>query len=266
MTVSINPPQSSWVTQRAAAWATHLSDPDHPERMVRSSPLSLPTTGVEIQLPSAGFASSAACGGGSLRGRFSPSWLAYVTALTGATLVGPSSLSYMLGVGHSVWPATITVSSQSEFDPANRMAPAVSWSLGRQEAELSSLPVDWDGYGANPIDAEAVAAFFSELRTLLAGYDGRPPDVVPGSDGSLQAEWRLPDIGVFYAMEEDGSRFFFQRVAGEDHEATGTVAAEELRRSLFRFFHGGDSEQCQPYNPTILQHGSMTSPLMEVID
>lgn len=54
------------------------------------------------------------------------------------------------------------------------------------------LKPNWDGYGALPLDAdvfEMMTGFL--LLTLPAGFPD--PDLIPGGDGSLAAEWHLAD-------------------------------------------------------------------------
>lgn len=78
----------------------------------------------------------------------------------------------------------------------------ISTSNDRQRSGLLELDQNWDGYNANPLDHQFVAAAFEEIET-----EGTLVDFVPGGDGSIQAEWHLHGIvDVEYVMRKDGER------------------------------------------------------------
>lgn len=55
--------------------------------------------------------------------------------------------------------------------------------------ELTSLPFGWDGYNGIPVSFNC-AQFAGNLIERLCCTDGvYPPQLVPGSDGTLQIEW-----------------------------------------------------------------------------
>jgi hypothetical protein len=47
---------------------------------------------------------------------------------------------------------------------------------------------DWDGYGANPITTETVAAARALKRLFISEVP--PADIAPGADGTIGFEWR----------------------------------------------------------------------------
>lgn len=103
---------------------------------------------------------------------------------------------------------------EAEVMPA--LSRAIEQSLAAQEAELSALKHDWDGYGADPVDVDLVKSFVSELRLSLVGAQIRPPDIIPGADGSLQAEWHLKGAEIFYQIDADKQRMLYLAVKGTE--------------------------------------------------
>jgi hypothetical protein len=99
-----------------------------------------------------------------------------------------------------------------EIAPA--LSEAMERSLAAQEQELSELEPDWDGYGAEPLDPGVIKEFISELRLSLAGSKIRAPDLIPGADGSLQAEWHLRDANIFYQVDAQMERMLYLAVKG----------------------------------------------------
>ncbi|MEW8385340.1 MAG: hypothetical protein AB2704_26065 [Candidatus Thiodiazotropha taylori] len=68
--------------------------------------------------------------------------------------------------------------------------PLSSWSqkVSDRLAELTSLPIGWDGYNGQPVSFPC--AYFTANMLERLCQDGVPaPNLVPGSDGSLQVEW-----------------------------------------------------------------------------
>jgi hypothetical protein len=66
----------------------------------------------------------------------------------------------------------------------------VVWSADaeRRLAWISSLPDDWDGYGAAQIEHETVRRAWAFLRRIMPP-DAPAPDIGPTKDGQLQFEW-----------------------------------------------------------------------------
>lgn len=77
----------------------------------------------------------------------------------------------------------------------------VAHSLASQREQLTTLPENWDGYGAKPLPASIVDSMLSEIES-----EGALVQLVPGGDGSLQAEWHLSGATVAYNIATDGKR------------------------------------------------------------
>lgn len=61
--------------------------------------------------------------------------------------------------------------------------------------ELVALPVGWDGYYGQPVSFHN-ADFAATILERLCRSDVPTPDLIPGTDGSLQIEWHVNDIDV----------------------------------------------------------------------
>tara|TARA_Y100000815_G_C13285925_1_gene478780 strand:- start:48 stop:548 length:501 start_codon:yes stop_codon:yes gene_type:complete len=61
--------------------------------------------------------------------------------------------------------------------------------------EISSLPTGWDGYGGVAVKFNT-AQFAAQVIERLYMPDLVAPSIVPGSDGSMQAEWHLNGFDV----------------------------------------------------------------------
>jgi hypothetical protein len=61
--------------------------------------------------------------------------------------------------------------------------------------ELTSLPRGWDGYTAGPVSFTC-AQFAANLIERLYTKDVPAPQLVPGSDGTLQIEWHRKQFDV----------------------------------------------------------------------
>lgn len=60
---------------------------------------------------------------------------------------------------------------------------------------LINLPLDWDSYGARPIDASCLRAAFDVLKSVMR-EDTPVPSIVPTSDGHVQFEWHARAIDL----------------------------------------------------------------------
>lgn len=75
-------------------------------------------------------------------------------------------------------------------------------SVDSQAAQLATLPNGWDGYGSPPPSAQTVNTVAAIVKD---GSSNARVDLVPGSDGSVQAEWHLRgDIDVEYLIDAEG--------------------------------------------------------------
>ena len=118
----------------------------------------------------------------------------------------------------------------------NLMPGGSDW-ISLSQRQLASLGPDWDGYGADPIDSTTIKTMVQLLRQLLP-YDARPGAIVPGADGSLQAEWHLRDVEFGLVVDPDGVSAWEQPRGGAEVERHG-VAAHEL-------FHGAARAAFRP--------------------
>ncbi|MEZ5537659.1 MAG: hypothetical protein R3F02_18825 [Thiolinea sp.] len=67
--------------------------------------------------------------------------------------------------------------------------------LGERLNSLTSLPPNWDGYSGVPVSFDC-AQFAANLIEQLY-VDGVPaPQLVPGSDGTLQMEWHVNQFDI----------------------------------------------------------------------
>lgn len=120
--------------------------------------------------------------------------------------------------------------------------PAVALSLETQRRALKQLEPDWDGYGAEPIPQARVDAFVNELRSTLGGLDVPPPDIIPGADGSLQAEWRRRGVELFYGIDSDDIRHLYLNVVGaEPSTLSGDDASTLVASALGAVFRRADA-------------------------
>lgn len=94
---------------------------------------------------------------------------------------------------------------------------------------VANLDHNWDGYGADPISASTVSTMEFLLRHLLPD-DAVPGSIVPGADGSLQAEWHLEKVELGLIVEADGEVSTWVRPVGSEQE---TEAHGIPARTLF---------------------------------
>lgn len=101
-------------------------------------------------------------------------------------------------------------------------------------AAVEILEADWDGYGSPPIGGRVINQMRSLLDRVLPP-DGSPGHIVPGSDGSLQAEWHVHEGSFGLIVDEEGIPNAWLRVAGVERERSGIEAIEmvsTIARSL----------------------------------
>ena len=68
-------------------------------------------------------------------------------------------------------------------------------SLVDRLSKLTSLQFGWDGYDGQPVSFGTAHFAYSLLQRLYT--DGiEQPQLVPGSDGSLQIEWHENDVDI----------------------------------------------------------------------
>jgi len=67
--------------------------------------------------------------------------------------------------------------------------------LQKRLDELTALPIGWDGYVGRPVSFQC-ANFVANMLERLHQANVPAPCLVPGSDGSLQAEWHRNNFDV----------------------------------------------------------------------
>ncbi|MEY2928144.1 MAG: hypothetical protein RL367_2621 [Pseudomonadota bacterium] len=97
--------------------------------------------------------------------------------------------------------------------------------VDRQLTQLRSFQHEWETFNADPLQLKTM----SQLRALLANShrpDGLAGHLVPGADGSLQAEWHLKDASIGLLVEDDGSYSCWVRFndTGQQFEEYGAAA------------------------------------------
>lgn len=115
------------------------------------------------------------------------------------------------------------------------VAPATSGWIASAMDHIRSLQADWDGYGADPISAMVI----SQMQGLLADYlpkDSAVGSIVPGADGSLQAEWHFEAVAIGFLVEANSRISCWIRHHGhEEVERFGLDAGELLRGAALTY-------------------------------
>lgn len=106
----------------------------------------------------------------------------------------------------------------------------------RQFAELLDLRDRWHEFDADPLQLKTI----TQLRALLstAGNNGdHVGHIVPGADGSLQAEWHLDNVIVGALVEDDGTYSAWARFIdnGSQVEEFGLNSVDFLRSLAVAF-------------------------------
>lgn len=85
--------------------------------------------------------------------------------------------------------------------------------------ELTSLPKGWDGYAGKPVSFNS-ALFAANLIERLFSSKVQPPQLVPGSDGTLQIEWHQNqlDIEIDVLKPYMVNATYFNHITGEAEE------------------------------------------------
>lgn len=106
----------------------------------------------------------------------------------------------------------LTASASAAPQAENRSTPSrqiakqsvcAPW-VDAQIACINELQANWDSYDADPLQVKTV----SQLRSLLSESfqaSGVPGQLVPGADGSIQAEWHLAQASIGLLVEDDGT-------------------------------------------------------------
>jgi hypothetical protein len=137
--------------------------------------------------------------------------------------------------------ALYRVDLSASFTPAVALLdPTIQRSIDRQSGMLKELVDDWDGEGAVAIPPDRIESLRGDLRTILTGYKGPLVDLAPGSDGSVQAEWRLPGgLEFYYGIDQRGDRYFVKYDGKQPQEFSGELARYAARLAIVQFLHQG---------------------------
>lgn len=99
---------------------------------------------------------------------------------------------------------------------------------------LRSLERNWDGYGASPLEADVLDTMQTSLLAALQGIEYPAPDLIPGADGSLAAEWHRDKVELIFNVERDGSRSLSIQDARGSHEYRDEEAVARLQEYAAR--------------------------------
>lgn len=89
--------------------------------------------------------------------------------------------------------------------------------LLEQLIQILCLDSNWDGYGALPLQRNVADTLLADLVIIFADYKNIPePYIVPGGDGSIQAEWNLTRVSTCYHIDTDLSVYFDMEIYGND--------------------------------------------------
>jgi hypothetical protein len=136
---------------------------------------------------------------------------------------------------HGLSANTSVFTASSEFSvggTATKPASEVDASLANQRAFLLALPDGWDGYGAPKPPSRPIDRLLADLRLALQGIDCAAPDLIPGSDGSVQAEWHTKLLTLCYNVDVNGDRYLraFDKRTGRKHQYFEPDAREALAK------------------------------------
>lgn len=122
------------------------------------------------------------------------------------------------GLGPESYPNLVVL---SHFQPQS------SW-IGRSLDQVRHLPPNWDGYGADPLNWLVIRKLGEVLSVINPAEGFWPANIVPGADGSVQAEWHLPDFSTELCIEADLSVSLMRvdRQTGEMTEHADAAALE----------------------------------------
>lgn len=101
-----------------------------------------------------------------------------------------------------------------------------------QIAHINEMQANWNSYDADPLQAKTIAQLRSLLSDSLQG-SSIPGQLVPGADGSIQAEWHLAQASIGLLVEDNGTYSSWIRFndTGKQIEEFG-IAASNLFKAL----------------------------------
>jgi hypothetical protein len=130
--------------------------------------------------------------------------------------------------------ATATLSTPPQSAERSVVETKISW-IDAQAGRVANLGDNWDGYGADPVSLGTLGILTNFLREVLPA--GAPEgSLVPGADGSIQAEWHLlsGSFGLLVEHDRNISAWMRQTGSGLDVEHSGLAALELLRSAALK--------------------------------
>lgn len=111
--------------------------------------------------------------------------------------------------------------------------PELSW-IGRSLDQIRRLPENWDGYGAECLDWLVIRRLGELLSAINPAEHFWPANIVPGADGSVQAEWHLAAHSTELCVDPDQevSLTVTDRQTGELQDFVGEEAISAFERCL----------------------------------
>lgn len=124
-------------------------------------------------------------------------------------------------------------SANSNLVILSHFQPELSW-IGRRLDQIRRLPENWDGYGADCLDWLVIRRLGEVLSSIYPAEVFWPANIVPGADGSVQAEWHLADRSTELCVDADSevSLTIIDRRTGRLEEFTGEDAILAFERCL----------------------------------
>ena len=125
------------------------------------------------------------------------------------------------------------LSANSELSSAmttQAVSAEIGASLRAQREYLLALPANWDGYGAAPISEEMLEKLECAVSDAIAQVDCRAPDIIPGGDGSIQAEWHMNGLDLSFSVGPGKSQYFAVTAAEADLEFFDEDALPAFRK------------------------------------
>lgn len=107
-------------------------------------------------------------------------------------------------------------------------------------AKIAALQRNWDGYGADPIDARTIKSARKFLRSLPSVVD-KAPSVVPMTRGRLQFEWHRGQKSLEVEFETPDTIHYLQYdpATGVEDEGVLNVAERSKVAAILRWFFAG---------------------------
>ena len=84
-------------------------------------------------------------------------------------------------------------------------------SIKAQATSISLFENDWDGYGAPSLASKTIELMVQRLTWVCDFIPFSAPQLVPGGDGSLQAEWHQNSITLTYNIGDEGDEYIWMR-------------------------------------------------------